>query len=36
MVRRVLRDLKAKGSVAVSGRGPGARWTRRGNASQKG
>ncbi len=36
MVRRVLRDQKAKGAVLASGRGPGARWVRRGNTSKKG
>jgi Fic family protein len=35
MVRRVLRDLKAKGAVLASGRGPGARWARRGNTPKK-
>lgn len=36
MVRRVLRDLKAEGQLSVSGRGPGARWARRGNTPKKG
>lgn len=36
MVRRVLRDLKARGAVAVTGHGPGARWSRRGTTSKKG
>jgi Fic family protein len=36
MVRRVLRDLKSRGAVSVSGRGPAARWMRRGNTSKKG
>lgn len=36
MVRRVLRDLKAKGAVMASGRGPGARWARRGSTPKKG
>jgi len=30
MVRKVLRDLKAKGHVECLGRGPGARWRKRG------
>lgn len=30
MVRRVLRDLKAKGQVECLGRGPGARWRKKG------
>lgn len=36
MVRRVLRDLKARGGISVTGRGPGARWARRGTISKKG
>ena len=36
MVRRVLRDLKAKNVVVVTGRGPGARWAKRGTISKKG
>jgi Fic family protein len=35
MVRRVLRDLKSSGRVTVTGRGPGARWARRGSTSKK-
>jgi len=30
MVRRVLRDLKASGEVECLGRGPGARWRKKG------
>jgi len=38
LVRRVLRDLKAKGEVACLGRGPGALWRRleRGNTLERG
>jgi Fic family protein len=38
MVRRVLRELKAKGDVECLGRGPGALWRsrRKGNTSKKG
>ena len=35
MVRHVLRELKAGGRVSVTGRGPGARWARRGNTPKK-
>ena len=36
MIRLVLRGLKAKGLVSAAGRGPGARWARRGNIPTKG
>jgi Fic family protein len=36
MARRVLRDLRVKGLVTCNGRGPGARWRRRGNTSKRG
>ena len=36
MVRRVLRDLRSKGLVACHGRGPGARWRRRGSTPKRG
>ena len=35
MVRAVLRDLKNKGQVECIGRGPGARWRKRGNTLKK-
>lgn len=36
MVRRVLGDLRRKGLVACRGRGPAARWERRGNTLKRG
>lgn len=36
MIRRVLRDLQRAGRVACLGRGPGARWRRKGNTLKKG
>lgn len=36
MVRRVLRDLSRKGLVVCRGRGPAARWERRGNTLKRG
>ena len=36
MIRRVLRDLKAAGQVDCLGRGPGAKWRRRGNTPKGG
>lgn len=36
MVRRVLRDLSRKGDVSCRGRGPGARWTRKGTTLTRG
>jgi len=36
MVRRALHDLRKAGTVESLGRGPGARWRRRGNAPKKG
>jgi Fic family protein len=36
MIRRVLRDLRQSGHVRCRGRGPGARWTRRGTIPKKG
>ncbi|MBN2372091.1 MAG: Fic family protein [Vicinamibacteria bacterium] len=36
MIRRVLRDLKNAGRLHCRGRGPGARWSRRGNTLKKG
>lgn len=36
MVRRVLRDLQTAGKVVCLGRGPGARWRRKGNTSKRG
>lgn len=36
MARRVLRDLQKAGKVECLGRGPGARWRKRGNTSKKG
>ena len=36
MIRFVLRDLKAKGLVAATGRGPGARWTKEGKILTRG
>lgn len=35
MARRVLRDLRKAGRVECLGRGPGARWQKRGNTSKK-
>jgi len=36
MIRRVLRDLAKAGRVRCHGRGPGARWAKRGNTLKKG
>jgi Fic family protein len=36
MVRRVLRNLRRKGLVVCRGRGPGARWERRGSTLKRG
>jgi Fic family protein len=36
MIRRVLRDMSRAGRVRCHGRGPGARWARRGNTPKKG
>lgn len=36
MVRRVLRDLQRSGRAVCLGRGPGARWRRKGNALKRG
>ena len=36
MVRRVLRQLRQAGQVEPLGRGPGARWQKRGNTLKKG
>jgi len=36
MVRRVLRDLQKAGQVECLGRGPGARWRKKGNVLKKG
>ena len=36
MIRLVLRDLKAAKRVECLGRGPGAKWRRKGNASKRG
>lgn len=36
MVRRVLRDLQKTGKVECLGRGPGARWRKKGNILKKG
>jgi len=36
MVRRVLRELQRAGRVVCLGRGPGARWRRKGNIPKRG
>ncbi|MCI0718634.1 MAG: Fic family protein, partial [Acidobacteria bacterium] len=36
MIRRVLRDLQKSGHVTCLGRGPGARWRRKGNTLKRG
>jgi Fic family protein len=36
MIRRVLRQLKTAGQVECLGRGPGARWQKRGTAPERG
>ena len=36
MVRRVLRELQRTGKVVCLGRGPGARWRRKGNTPKRG
>jgi hypothetical protein len=36
MIRRVLRQLKAAGHVDCLGRGPGARWQKRGTTPERG
>jgi len=36
MIRLVLRELKAQGRVECLGRGPGAKWRKKGNAPEKG
>jgi Fic family protein len=36
MIRRVLRDKANRGEVACRGRGPGARWQRKGNTPKRG
>ena len=35
MVRRILRNLRIAGKVECLGKGPGARWRRRGNTSKR-
>ena len=36
MIRRILKDLKQQGSVECLGRGPGARWRKKGNNLERG
>jgi Fic family protein len=36
LVRRVLRDMRRTGMLTCSGRGPGARWRRKGTLSKRG
>jgi len=36
MIRRLLRDLKAAGRVECIGRGPGAKWRKKGITSKRG
>jgi len=36
MARKVLRNLRQTGDVECLGRGPGARWKRRGNTLKRG
>lgn len=36
MIRTVLKNLKKEGKVLCTGRGPGAKWRKKGNALKKG